>query len=246
MRPLRDGQEVQSRASLVRSQFLNWDGPLAAVGLETIDLDVESLPVKAESKQRARNFELVNVFSYEYPKFAIPLDRQIRDDLHDALEMLASVHSDPSLLDRSNPLKRRRKESGGVKGAGRSSNYDLNRAIELRAMDVVAQVFEEREYSTEDVSSENRGYDIHCTRGDDTRHVEVKGTRRAGTEVNISPNEVDYARKSEHALLAVVYGIEVTNIDGQHVATGGTLKELYPWSPLDEDLRPTGYQYQVP
>jgi predicted RNA-binding protein with PUA-like domain len=132
------------------------------------------------------------------------------------------------------------------KSQGFSVSLAVRKAIEIHAMKRAAAHFEQAGYVVRDVS-QHESYDLHCTRGDELLHVEVKGTRSAGQEILLTPGEVRLARKkSPDTALFVVYSLTVTKSDGKPIARGGRVRVLQPWNPDDRRLEALGYTYELP
>lgn len=134
---------------------------------------------------------------------------------------------------------------GGGQGSG--LNAAQRRAVELRAVGVVTSRLEERGWDVEDISSQKRGYDLHATRGEEERHVEVKGTIGSGASVILTRNEVRHARADPaHAVLAVVSEIELTGEDDSWEAEGGRLRDFDRWRLEEGALEPRSFEWVLP
>lgn len=90
-----------------------------------------------------------------------------------------------------------------VQGAG-FGTPDQNRRVERAALSHVTRYFRDQDWSVEDVSSENRGYDLLCKRSRAQRHVEVKGARGEGQQFIITARELETWTNDKHFLLAFV------------------------------------------
>ena len=86
-------------------------------------------------------------------------------------------------------------------------------------------------------------YDLQCIRGDDERHIEVKGTTGLGETVILTHNEVLHALEWHPKVdLFVVTEIHVEGRESNHpTASGGFAHVCGEWRPADEDLIPVGY-----
>lgn len=62
-------------------------------------------------------------------------------------------------------------------GGGYKADSELRRQIEQAAVQHVTDVIINEGWSVESVEAKRCGYDLHCTKGDQERHVEVKGTQ---------------------------------------------------------------------
>ncbi|MGW8792677.1 protein NO VEIN domain-containing protein [Streptomyces althioticus] len=79
--------------------------------------------------------------------------------------------------------------AGPTPGAGYISNPKKRKAIEEHAEQLATAHYEGQGWTVEKLG---KPYDLHCTRGTDERHVEVKGTTGAATSVELT-NEVLHA-----------------------------------------------------
>jgi len=66
--------------------------------------------------------------------------------------------------------------------------------IEKRAMEYVMKVYEEDGYKSRDVSAEKVGYDIHALSSSSELHLEVKGKKGNEVRVELTPNELRFAK----------------------------------------------------
>ena len=101
-------------------------------------------------------------------------------------------------------------------------------------------------WTVEDVHG-RESFDLACRRGDEVKHVEVKGTTTDGAEVILTPNEVRHAREHPLTALFVLSNVSIERAeDGAVTATGG-VRHLYdPWHLDDGTLTALGFRYQVP
>jgi hypothetical protein len=134
------------------------------------------------------------------------------------------------------------------RGQGYSADPRFRSAVELHAMEMAKAHLKGLMGIEPKNTSANHPYDFECEGAPHHRFVEVKGTTGDGTEVFLTANEVEHARS--HAglsALVVVHGIQVErSSDGGWVASGGTLKDISPWSPDVGTLRPLAYRYILP
>ncbi|HET6312781.1 MAG TPA: DUF3883 domain-containing protein [Chloroflexia bacterium] len=143
-------------------------------------------------------------------------------------------------------------QRAGRKSSGQGYSVDpgTRRAIELHAMNFAIEYYIARGWHVEDVSA-TMSYDLRCTQPtlDDTDelHVEVKGTTSRGSGVLLTPNEVIHARTYSNVALCIVSEIIVTrNADQLPIATGGTMRIIYPWDINVGQLTAVGYEYTIP
>lgn len=117
------------------------------------------------------------------------------------------------------------------------------RAVELRAMEVVTDLYRAEGYAVDDVSA-SEPWDLTARRGRQEWHVEVKGTTGDGRAVLITAGELRHARHVSRPALAIVSAIELVRgrLPG---ARGGNLSvHLRPWDTYKGLLTPTVYRYE--
>jgi hypothetical protein len=131
------------------------------------------------------------------------------------------------------------------KGQGFQLDQEAKVAVEALAMNMAAE-FYSKAWDVEDVHG-TKSYDLICRRGQEEKHIEVKGTTTDGAEVILTPNEVKHARENPCTALFVVSNITVDRAeDGTVTATGGEHHCYDPWRLDDGTLMPLGFRYQVP
>ena len=125
---------------------------------------------------------------------------------------------------------------------------EVRRAVERHAMAVARKHYEDKGYVVDDVSSKEP-YDLKASKGDEEVHVEVKGTRRHGSSVFVTKNEVAHARElapPRRSALFVVSRIQIDASHGPLVGAGGQWVCVDPWRPSDTDLEGLLFSYRVP
>jgi hypothetical protein len=78
-----------------------------------------------------------------------------------------------------------------ARGQGFQLDQEVKVAVEALAMNMATD-FYNKAWDVEDVHG-TKSYDLICCRGDELKHVEVKGTTTDGAEVILTPNEVMHA-----------------------------------------------------
>jgi Domain of unknown function (DUF3883) len=139
--------------------------------------------------------------------------------------------------------------AGKIARRGRGQGFQLDQkakvAVEARAMNAATEFYSQN-WDVKDVHA-TESYDLICRRGDEVKHVEVKGTTTDGAEVILTPNEVTHARGNPCTALFVLSGITIERAeDGTVTATGGKHRCYDPWRLDDGMLTPVGFRYQVP
>lgn len=131
-------------------------------------------------------------------------------------------------------------------GQGFLLDKELRVALERYAMDRARAHYEAAGYVVEDTSA-NRPYDFVCTKDEERRRVEVKGTSTAGERIILTSGEVFAARESDTTTdLFVVRHIEITRTDDSRELSGGLVHLIENWVPHDDHLEAKQYSYQVP
>ena len=119
--------------------------------------------------------------------------------------------------------------AGKVARQGRGQGFQLDQevkvAVEALAMNMATE-FYGKAWTVEDVHG-SESYDLICRRGDEVKHVEVKGTTTDGAEVILTPNEVRHAREHPRTALFVLSNITIERAeDGTVTAAGGEAPPL--------------------
>lgn len=122
----------------------------------------------------------------------------------------------------------------------------LRKAIEKYSMTIAIQYFKVLGWQVEDVSQQ-RSYDLYCTRQTQELYVEVKGTTSDGSKILLTPNEVAHNQKNyPKTCLFIVSHLEVQGLPDDPKISGGEINLLKSWFPDDKHLKPTGFEYTVP
>jgi hypothetical protein len=131
----------------------------------------------------------------------------------------------------------------GRRGAGRSQDPELRAAVENHAVVMATSHFESLGWR---VAPLGKPFDLVCTRLGVEKHVEVKGTTGAGTDVEYTPNEVAHFRACPHgADLVVVRDIRVDRSTKPYATSGGQLLHVENYTAPPEDLQATGWSGRV-
>ncbi|MGW6173691.1 protein NO VEIN domain-containing protein [Arthrobacter sp. NPDC055138] len=119
----------------------------------------------------------------------------------------------------------------------------MKKAIEMQAVRQAIVHYEAAGYTVEDVGA-YRSYDLEAVRGDEVRHVEVKGSQGHVQKVILTRNEVTHANEFGRTDLVVVAEIEWERHKDGSIATDDGLMSVYPdWRPSLENLLPLSYEY---
>ena len=118
--------------------------------------------------------------------------------------------------------------------------------MEKYAENEVSKYLKDLGYSIEKFG---KPFDFLATKGTEKVKVEVKGKQDFAVTVEVTTNEVEVAKNldgTHRTLLAVVDGIELTQMDGIWKGSGGRLRTWWDM-PFDESsLFPTRYQFTLP
>jgi ribosomal protein L37AE/L43A len=142
------------------------------------------------------------------------------------------------------PSARSHQSSKGGQGFGLS--HPERTAVEIRAMRVARQLYEQDGWEVVDKSGSNP-FDLLATRDDEVRYIEVKGTTGSGDSIILTHGEVKHvSRRRQCSVLVVVAGISLTDSDGVWSGSGGevTIHED-PWTIDESLLEPTEYRYTL-
>jgi hypothetical protein len=129
------------------------------------------------------------------------------------------------------------------RGQGFEGDQALREAVEERAMVAAVQHYKAAQWTVKRVEHDNEGYDILCTKGSEQLFVEVKGTRRDGSQVIITKKEAEHAHDHfKQTELFILYEIQKDNIDGS-----GKVRTISEWDPLTSGERDViSYVWRLP
>ena len=146
----------------------------------------------------------------------------------------------------SSEQSRTKRQGSGSSGQGFITDTATKLVIEKAAMAAAKRHYEAEKWSVVDVSTAKVGYDLLCERGNERLFVEVKGTTQRPRSVLVSRNEVSFALANPgSAALFVLSNVQISQHDGEPVATGGTPMWLEPWIVELDRLSATGYNYAL-
>lgn len=134
-------------------------------------------------------------------------------------------------------------------GQGHASRVAAKRAVEEHAIAIATAHYAAEGWTVESTEANRTTefVDLRCTKGDEVRTVEVKGTLGGPDMVWLTHNEVVHAREHAGAVaLVVVHGIIIGESDAGVVASGGTKLVLDPWDISEGVLQPLAYRYLLP
>ena len=248
MRPINDDDVLLNKAAAARTAINDWASAVALVGPDFIDLRGSSAPIGPESRRRIRNYELANVYAYEYPVDSLPSDARFKSDLEELLVLLWALEN-AEITVSTQFLKQlpitsalASKKSPSTK-QGRQLNEKVRKLIEITAEDRAEEHYIALGWSVERVGAKKLGYDLRCKKDQQELHIEVKGTTGKGLEVTLTPNEVNHCKEYDAMALVIVSRIIVA--EDETISDRGELRILDPWLIDDSHLTPSEYSYRV-
>lgn len=156
-------------------------------------------------------------------------------------EMIGLIDKDENIS--SGVEKKFRPKTNIKRKSKRKTNAKKNKAIELRGMEFASNYFKSQGWEVEDTSSTT--VDLTCIKDGIELLVEVKGTQkeRNKAKITLTKNEVNLHKQEESNALVIVSEISVDETSGEPIASGGYGQILYNWSPEDENLIATQFEY---
>jgi hypothetical protein len=157
------------------------------------------------------------------------------------------TYDGPNLLNKKDEIIEEADQSEAIQkvieeSAGFETNPKIRKAIEEHAMSRATRHFEKQGFT---VRPKGKPYDLHCTKGTETRFVEVKGTRSKGESVALTKNEVEFLGKNAGASsLFILHSVEVKPGKSPK-ASKGKIRMLEPWDQSKGDLRPISYLFRL-
>ncbi len=110
-------------------------------------------------------------------------------------------------------------------------------------MDQAEKEFKNRGYEVKNVSK-NRPYDLLCSKSDEVKYVEVKGTQSNGLDIVLTAGEVTFIEKNKHkCVLCVVHGIDVEG-SRRPRTSGGIVSLTEPFDLDDGLLKPLAFTFR--
>ena len=151
-----------------------------------------------------------------------------------------------TLLEGTTPVPPKRLQSQMATGQGFGLSQAERRAVELHAMSVAQNLYENQGWTIVDKSN-SHPFDLLATRNQERRYVEVKGTTGAGRSVVLTQGELEHFRNnSRESALVIVSGIVLTEHNGEWAASGVEISTHEdPWMINEAGLKPTQYRYEI-
>ncbi len=216
-----------------------------------------TINLRSERSDLGEGYERGNVVALGYTAGAVPLESALLADLLQLTRLLGKIYVaeetkggvpgevSAEVMEAEAALQSLAGKTTST-GRGFRPNAKQRNAIEYRAMEVATSFFEGEGWTVEDVSREEP-FDLQLRRGDEERHVEVKGTVGDGECVVLTRNEVAHMRKAYPGnALAIVSAIELDGSADAPVARAGTLRVMQPWLIVESDLTALAFEYRVP
>jgi hypothetical protein len=144
------------------------------------------------------------------------------------------------------PVEMPDENSPSRSGQGRQMDARKRQAIDAWAMLSARQHYEKMGYALKD-TSKIAPYDYVASKNGEQRRVEVKGLSGGLGSVMVTAGEVRSAREiGIQTDLVIIHSIEVLEAAaGVFQGQGGTLHVVRHWTPEDDHLRPTQYEYML-
>lgn len=119
----------------------------------------------------------------------------------------------------------------------------LRKAIEMAAVEQATAHFAAQGYAVKDVGL-THSYDLLATRGEEVRHVEVKGSQGHISKIQLTRNEVKHATDFDNTDLILVSEVRWERLEDGSIETGnGDMSVIPNWTPSVENLKPVSYEY---
>lgn len=252
-----DGVDYVPRDTSVLEERVAWARKLLASPLSDEPRLLESIELFARRTKLGRCYEAGNVVALKYPIDAIPGTDVLEKDLLLLVSLLGDVYRAaqaepvpgevaPEVAD----VLEATEEAAGKRRTGKGQGFRLSAAekdlVEHHAMERAKHHFVTEGWTVKDVSRNDGSYDLHLTKGEELRHVEVKGTTTAGETVVLTRGEVQRQREyCPNNGLVVVRHIQLDRSCSPPRVSGGELVEVSPWTIADADLKVVSYLYDT-
>lgn len=163
---------------------------------------------------------------------------------------LSMLRLDPvkirTLFEAIDPSPSSRSSAAGNGGQGFGLSQAERRAVELRAMQVVRELYEGNGWDVID-KSQSQPFDLFATKGSSKRFIEVKGTTGEGLSIILTHGEVSHVRSNgASSALVIVSGIVLEKSDGKLQAKGGIVTTHEdPWTLIETRLSASQFRYEI-
>lgn len=119
----------------------------------------------------------------------------------------------------------------------------LRKAIEMAAVHQATEHYENQGYIVTDVGL-THSFDLIAQRGNEVRHIEVKGSQAHIEKIQLTRNEVNHANIYPLTDLVVVREINWKQTpEGGFTTQPGYMEVIPNWRPSPENLKPVSYEY---
>ena len=136
-------------------------------------------------------------------------------------------------------------DTASRKGQGFGLSAAERSIVERHAMERAEKLLRSEGYNVRDVSR-THPFDFIAHNEAEELIVEVKGTTSELGTIILTANEVDTHRKRfPQNMLIVVHTIELDRSSAKPVASGGYVEVIRPWRPLENDLKPLSFRYNI-
>ena len=251
------GTDFEARSPAELAAQVRWARRiLGAAANDRTDI-LTDIELSSRRSPLGAGYELGNVYAIRYPVDEIPDDSHLSQDavfmagllgqLYEAAQVTPSPGDTPENIELIETVER---AAGRWVGKAQGQGFRLTQPekvlIENQAMQMATEYYVELGWGVVDVSKANGSYDLHVTRGDETLHVEVKGTTSLGEQIVVTRSEVTKQRTyyPENALV-IIRCITLDRTTSPATVNGGELIEISPWQIDDDSLKVVAYFYKT-
>lgn len=113
---------------------------------------------------------------------------------------------------------------------------DKRKEVEEAAIEIVTEIYLNRDWHVESVEQDKVGYDLHCIKGSRVNCVEVKGVSGNAEDFILTANELSKAKSDEDFVLIVVTNALLEPIAKKHSAK--QLLAKFEMTPISYRVKP--------
>ncbi|WP_346008172.1 protein NO VEIN domain-containing protein [Janibacter terrae] len=228
--PLQGYRELASPVHLDRVRELEQELRNVRTGLESTFNGAIYFPFAISDKRPIRSAQ---AYLTKFPAALV-------DAIPELKELGQAAVDEPG--DSATPRAPKSRAGAGASGYGRQPDAERRRAVERYAVEQVIKHYGDAlGYMAEDVGA-RESWDVTLRRGDEERHIEVKGSTTDRLAIDITEGEV---RHSE-AISTTLVVIDQIQMDGELNCSGGRWRVWSNWTPDRSELIPTAYRHPLP
>lgn len=196
--------------------------------------------VSAVAESLLQTFGAPTYFPFSYPKskqLMLPKDGYMTKFPASLVDLFPSLRAH---------LGRHSVDPEPSSSAGFEPNPIVRRALERQSVEQASRHYQELGYKVQDVGTV-APFDLLVSKGDEVRHVEVKGTSGLARAVVLTAGEVAHAHCFQPTDLFIVEQIQcIVHKDGAAVTLPGSASVVSGWKPEIAALEPISFKYQLP